>query len=96
MFLFLEIILLLILYVVFLLLRSLIWKRPVKRFVARLRRVFRKNSRAQGELLRDIGLGSFINAAYIHPKDLGTDLLILASICATIIGILLKEENKNV
>lgn len=48
--------------------------------------------RIQGEIIKDLGLGSFLNAAYSNADQ--KIALIVLSIFAIILGIILREEKK--
>ncbi len=47
--------------------------------------------RIQGEIIKDLGLGSFLNAAYSNADH--KMALIFLSIFAIMLGIILREEN---
>lgn len=51
-----------------------------------------KKKKIQGEIIKDLGLGSFLNAAYSNQEENIKYLLICLSVLAIIVGIILREE----
>ena len=54
-----------------------------------------KNKRVKGEILRDASLASLVNFLYYEDKGIFEYFLVILSICGIIIGVLLKEGEKD-
>lgn len=54
-----------------------------------------KNKRVKGEILRDASLASLVNFLYYEDKGIFEYFLVILSVCGIIIGVLLKEGEKD-
>ena len=54
-----------------------------------------KNKRVKGEILRDASLASLVNFLYYEDKGIFEYFLVILSVCGIIIGVLLKEGDKD-